>query len=146
MMPLGPGICCNEDCSLPYPWSSSPDLSLLSCLSPQYSVFTNCAHHVLCFSLFICCHVLAIDPGIQLKVDGELYAVDSDDLLLNLIPNGSKVCRQHVMPPQTFVQPRSDERYRGLAQQHSMTFHSSNYSSMNQVVEKTRCVVVRVGH
>ncbi|CAN0435824.1 unnamed protein product, partial [Ectocarpus sp. 12 AP-2014] len=28
--------------------------------------------------------------GIQLKVDGELYAVDSDDLLLNLIPKDSK--------------------------------------------------------
>lgn len=71
------------------------------------------------FFSFFRCHAPAIDPGIQLKVDGELYAVDSDDLLLNLIPKDSKVCRRHVMSRQTFVQPRSDERDRGLTQQHS---------------------------
>lgn len=34
--------------------------------------------------------------GIKLKVDGELYAVDPDDVLLNLVPKDSKV--RHPIP------------------------------------------------
>ena len=47
-------------------------------------------------------------PGIKLKVDGELYAVDPDDLLLNLVPKGSKV---RVRTP---VPPLSPRKYNGL--------------------------------
>lgn len=44
--------------------------------------------------------------GIQLKVDGELYAVDPDDVLLNLIPPGSQVRRPTASLPQN-MQPKS---------------------------------------
>lgn len=36
---------------------------------------------------------MTLSTGIKLKMEGELYAVDPDDLLVNLIPAGSQVGR-----------------------------------------------------